>query len=118
MIYGFYIFQGTINSSISVFKYHEGKSSDEYQDKEFVPIFIEDFDKNEVEKAKNVCGGKTSSAACVYDFLLTKDESIGKDSGRVNIEAIETVKTSGYYQTILVIYLIIIIVRFSGSYKK
>ncbi|KAJ8307332.1 hypothetical protein KUTeg_015416 [Tegillarca granosa] len=84
-----------INETESVFKYPHGKSPDAYRDRDFIPIFIEDFEQDDVVKAKTVCGNKTSSAACIYDYLLTKDESIGRDSGRVKVEAIEIVKSSG-----------------------
>ncbi|KAJ8307328.1 hypothetical protein KUTeg_015412 [Tegillarca granosa] len=85
---------GAINNTESVFKYFNGKSPDDYRDRDFIPIFIEDFEQEDVVKATTVCGNKTSSATCIYDYLLTKDEGIGKDSGRVKVEAIETVKSS------------------------
>lgn len=94
-------FEGTVNGSNSLFNYTDGKTYADYTHPDFVPIFIDEFPTDEVDKAKEICGGQHASTACIFDFLLTKDEAVGKSSGKVEEDAEETLKASGIYFKVL-----------------
>ena len=61
-----------------LFYYAPGKSPADYNNKSFVPVFLDDFDPNEVATAEKTCSG---DQACVFDLLLTKNEELALNSG-------------------------------------
>ncbi|XP_070536985.1 mucin-like protein [Ptychodera flava] len=65
-----------ITSDESLFTYEDGESWDDYNDLEFVPLFIDETESNEYEElAREVCG---SHRDCMYDVIATGDAAIGE----------------------------------------
>ena len=75
---------GRVTASNTLFTYKDGESSEDYQNLEFEPIFMEDVNSTKLEEAQATCG---SDFACVYDLIATNDEKFAKYSKASNREA-------------------------------
>ncbi|VDI38553.1 Hypothetical predicted protein [Mytilus galloprovincialis] len=75
-------------SESSIFDYTDGKSWADYSHRDFVPIFIDEFDNSTLQLAYTVCGGKSDQyKACIFDYLATGDQSFAADTQTTNAEA-------------------------------
>lgn len=87
-----------VNSSNSIFKYPDGKSWKDYSHPEFIPIFVDEYPKEERDKAKAECGGERATQTCIFDYLATGSREVARDSGSVDETAVAIAKeTSKYY---------------------
>lgn len=82
MIKLFY-FVGLIDPSDSLFIYTSGKSSSDYINTDFVPLFVDEVDQQLLTNATAECGGESmASQACIFDFLATGNKVLAQQSGQ------------------------------------
>lgn len=79
-----------VTTSNSVFSYDDNKTTLNYQNYTFTPIFLDDVNASVLLDAQNQCSG---DYACVFDLIATEDESFAKYSLASNKEA-NTVQSS------------------------
>ncbi|XP_059152070.1 uncharacterized protein LOC131938174 [Physella acuta] len=66
-----------VTTATSVFSYKEGESTSSYQHPEFIPMFRDEADPAEVDKAKEICG---DNDACIFDFMATGDVAFAEST--------------------------------------
>ncbi|KAL3861926.1 hypothetical protein ACJMK2_007937, partial [Sinanodonta woodiana] len=80
-------------SNESVLRYPAGKTSADFQHKDFVPTFMDEKDPTERANAEKTCAelsGKDDNPECVYDLLNTGNENVAKLSRDVE-KTLETI---------------------------
>lgn len=65
-----------------------------YQQRSFTPMFMEDFNQQEISRAQEVCGGP-QNFNCIYDFLATQNEAIANVTKTVYQTALEEEISAG-----------------------
>jgi hypothetical protein len=87
-------FAGRIQSDQSLFSYPPGKTADDYQDVDFVPVFEVDFgsDTAAEQKANDICstGTQKQKEQCIFDFFLTGSESFANNTLNTAVAAAAT----------------------------
>jgi hypothetical protein len=66
-------FSGITTESESQFAYRLGKTHASYNFPDFTPLFESSFAAEDLAKAKSTCGEQNKQ--CIYDLLLSADES-------------------------------------------
>ncbi|XP_061189287.1 uncharacterized protein LOC133197327 [Saccostrea echinata] len=64
----------------SLFQYEDGFTYKNFTHPEFVPLFTDEVDENQLKEAKQKCGSNPSEA-CVSDYLATGDIGLAETSG-------------------------------------
>ncbi|XP_055859671.1 mucin-like protein isoform X2 [Biomphalaria glabrata] len=58
----------------SVFIYDAGRTTNDYQHPEFVPVFSDSLSQSQVNETLTVCGADNKE--CIYDYIATKDAAL------------------------------------------
>lgn len=64
-----------LNVRTSKMYYKAGQDANTFVDTTFRPIFIDEFSKEQVNRAVSTCGGR-DKASCIYDFLVTGKDDV------------------------------------------
>lgn len=81
------IITGRITQAESIFWYEEGTTSDTFQNPDYMPITLLDWDSAQEEQAaEELCDG---DQACLYDFFVTKDTTFAQNTKSINEKNID-----------------------------
>ncbi|KAL3836509.1 hypothetical protein ACJMK2_021935, partial [Sinanodonta woodiana] len=76
----------SIQDAESVFKYPKEKGHADFHHGNFTPKYLGEATESELREASKRCGNNT---ACVYDFILTKNEQVAENTKDVGEQALK-----------------------------
>ncbi|KAH9488616.1 hypothetical protein Btru_061289 [Bulinus truncatus] len=76
-----YGYSWVISEATSLFEYPYGTNYSSFLDRYNNPLFMDEVNASDKSEAEQKCSGPTNYA-CIYDFLVTKNEDLAKNSMR------------------------------------
>ncbi|CAL1540482.1 unnamed protein product, partial [Lymnaea stagnalis] len=73
-----------VDETNSVFLYKRGEGYKDFHHPEFVPMFKDQTDPTEVQKAELVCGKEND--ACIFDYLATLEKIIAENTKQIMLK--------------------------------